>query len=120
MSSSSKVVLCTSANQGLGFAVLQVAGLREPSYIYILCSRNLDAGKQAVQRLRDLGVTAKVDLLQLDVTDAEQIAAAVRHVEAAYGRLDGEMLPPRFPCRHRSLPGSPDQQRRHHPSSARM
>lgn len=39
--SSSKVVLCTGANQGLGYGVLEVAGLREPSSVYILGCRTI-------------------------------------------------------------------------------
>ena len=68
----------------------QVAALREPTNSYILCSRNLDAGKEAIQKLKDAGVTAKIDLLQLEVTSDDQIAAAVKFVEDTYGRLDGE------------------------------
>ncbi|THC93853.1 hypothetical protein EYZ11_006666 [Aspergillus tanneri] len=83
-----KVVLVTGANQGLGFAIVQVASLRHPSNTYILCSRDLNAGQQSVQKLRDLGVTAKIDLVQLDVTDDQQIAAVARHVTDTYGKLD--------------------------------
>ena len=85
----SKVVLVTGANQGLGYAIVQVSALRQPSYTYILCSRDVKKGKEAVQQLKDAGVTATVDLLQLDVTDDEQIAAAVKYVDSTYGRLDG-------------------------------
>ncbi|GFN20603.1 hypothetical protein AtubIFM55763_005674 [Aspergillus tubingensis] len=85
---SEKVVLCTGANQGLGFAIIQVAALRYPTHKYILCSRDLGAGQQAVQKLRDLGVTAAIDLVQLDVTKDEQITAVVDKVTSTYGRLD--------------------------------
>ncbi|ODM17455.1 hypothetical protein SI65_07130 [Aspergillus cristatus] len=83
-----KVVLCTGANQGLGFAILQVAGLRHPTNTYILCSRDLNAGQQAVQKLKDLSVIAQIDLVQLDVTNDQQISAAVEHVTETYGKLD--------------------------------
>ena len=86
----SKVVLVTGANLGLGFAIVQAAALRDPTSSYILCSRNLDAGKAAIQKLQDAGVTAKVDLVQLEATNDDQIAAAVKYVEDAYGKLDGE------------------------------
>ncbi|KAL1877677.1 hypothetical protein Plec18167_004643 [Paecilomyces lecythidis] len=85
---SNKIVLCTGANQGLGFAVVQVAALRYPEDTYILCSRDLSAGQNAVQKLRDMGVTAKIDLVQLEVTNDEQIEAAVEHVSTTYGKLD--------------------------------
>lgn len=86
-----KVVLYTGANQGLGFAVLQVAGLRHPTNTYILCSRDLDAGQQAVQKLKDLGVIAQIDLVKLDVTNDQHISAAVEHVTETYGKLDGRL-----------------------------
>ncbi|RPD63786.1 short chain dehydrogenase/reductase family protein [Lentinus tigrinus ALCF2SS1-7] len=88
MSSPSKIVLCTGANQGLGYWIIQVAALRDPASTYILCSRNLENGRTALQKLKDAGVTAKVDLLQLEVTDDDQIAAAAKYVEKTYGRLD--------------------------------
>ncbi|TBU64486.1 NAD(P)-binding protein [Dichomitus squalens] len=77
MSSASKVVLVTGANQGLGYWALHISALRQPSYTYILCSRDINRGKEAVQRIKDAGVTANVD-----------IAAAVKYVEETYGRLD--------------------------------
>lgn len=84
-----KIVLVTGANQGLGYAVIEVAGLRYPDNVYILCSRNLEKGKVAAAKLRDQGIKARVDVIQLEVTDDEHIAAAVQHVSKTYGRLDG-------------------------------
>lgn len=86
---SSKIVLVTGANQGLGLGVVEVAGLRYPSNTYILCSRNVENGKSAIAKLNEAGVKAKVDLVQLEVTNDDHIAAAVKHVESTYGRLDG-------------------------------
>ena len=90
MSSSSKIVLCTGANQGLGYWIIQVAALRDPNSTFLLCSCSIDNGKAAVQKLHDAGVTAKVDLIQLDVTDDKQIADAAKYVSRTYGRLDGQ------------------------------
>lgn len=89
----SKTVLVTGSNQGLGLAVLEVAGLRYPSNTYILCARDIDKGSQAILQLRDRGVTAPIDLVELDVTNDDQITAAVRYVERKYGRLDGKHTP---------------------------
>ncbi|KAI0432704.1 NAD(P)-binding protein [Xylaria sp. FL1042] len=83
-----KIVLCTGANQGLGFAVLNVAGLRQPNNIYILTSRNLAKGKEAATSLQSSAVKAQVDVIQLDVTKDEEIISAASYVEKKYGRLD--------------------------------
>ena len=106
--SSSKIVLCTGANQGLGYGILEVAGLREPSSIYILACRSVVcsfqdfwmrcaelfqvSGHEAVKKLRDTGVKAAIDVIQLDVTNDNQIEAAVSFVEKKYGKLDGESM----------------------------
>jgi len=87
---SNKIVLVTGANQGLGFAVIEVAGERYPSNTYVLCARDIEKGQQAVHQLRDRGFSAAIDLLELDVANDDHIAAAVKHVEARYGRLDGK------------------------------
>ncbi len=86
-----KVVLCTGANQGLGFAVLSVAGLRQPENIYILASRNLAKGREAVTTLQDSGFKAQIDVIQLDVTKDEEIGLAASYVEKKYGRLGGAL-----------------------------
>ncbi|KAI1170251.1 short chain dehydrogenase/reductase family protein [Nemania sp. FL0916] len=83
-----KVVLVTGANQGLGLGVIEVAGIKYPDNAYILCSRDLEKGQEAAAKLREQGVKAKVDIVQLEVTNDEQIAAVVQHVEKTYGRLD--------------------------------
>ncbi|ROW08687.1 hypothetical protein VPNG_06395 [Cytospora leucostoma] len=72
----SKIVLCTGANQGLGYAVLQVASLRYPAYTYVLASRDLEKGKAAATSLRESGVQAPIDVVQLDVTNDEDITRA--------------------------------------------
>ena len=88
--SSNKVVLVTGANQGLGLAIIEVAGKRFPSNTYILCARDMEKGQQAVHQLRDRGVSAAIDVVELDVTNDDHIASAVNHVDAQYGRLDGK------------------------------
>ncbi|XXG99658.1 hypothetical protein Hte_005999 [Hypoxylon texense] len=83
-----KVVLVTGANRGLGFAVLSVAGAREPSTTFILCCRDIEAGTDAKSQLRQEEVAATIDVLQLDVTSDDQIMTAVKYVGEKYGKLD--------------------------------
>ena len=84
-----KVVLCTGANRGLGYAILQVAGLQEPSTTFILASRDLEAGREAADKLANEGIKAHIDVIQMDVTKDEQIIEGVKHVAKTYGKLDG-------------------------------
>ena len=86
----SKIVLVTGANQGLGFAIIRVAGTRDPSAHYILASRNLESGQKAIVQLKEKGVTASVELVQLDVTKDADIYRVVQSVTASHGKLDGD------------------------------
>ena len=88
-----KIVFVSGANQGLGFEVIHVTALREPSSIYVLGSRNLESGREAVNKLRELGVKAEIDVVELDVTNDDQVIAAVKHIETKYGKLDGKSVP---------------------------
>ena len=88
-----KIVLCTGANKGLGLAIIKVAALRDPAAVYILACRDTDAGHQAKQQLVDDGIKAEVEVLQLDVTNDEQISAAAEWVKNKYGKLDGTFYP---------------------------
>lgn len=39
--STTKVILCTGANQGLGYSILESSGEREPHAVYILACRSI-------------------------------------------------------------------------------
>jgi hypothetical protein len=53
-------------------------------------SRNFEVGDKAKRQLGQEGITAAIDMLQLDVTNDDQILAVVKHVaEKYYGKLDG-------------------------------
>ena len=69
-----------------------MTALREPSSTYVLGSRNVDSGKEAVKKLRELGVQSEIDVVQLDVTNDDQIIDAVKHIETKYGKLDGKSV----------------------------
>lgn len=78
----------SGANRGIGFAIVQSTALRVPSATYILSCRSQQAGERAKQELRLHGVTASVDVIQLDVTDNASILNAKEAVEKKYRRLD--------------------------------
>ena len=58
------------------------------TYHVLVCSRSIDKGKAAVSELQSKGYEGTCELLQLDQTDDESIAAAAKFVETTYGRLD--------------------------------
>lgn len=82
-----KVALVTGGNQGLGLAIVKGLAnrLQEADTVY-LCSRNLERGQNA---LNELGQTrAKVEVVQLDVTDSSSIAALASQLKTRHGKID--------------------------------
>ncbi|KAF2792573.1 short chain dehydrogenase/reductase family protein [Melanomma pulvis-pyrius CBS 109.77] len=83
-----KIVLITGASQGLGLAITRVAGTRDVSAHYILACRDVGAGEKAIDELKQSGVIASLELLQLDTTDNSAISTAVDRISNTHGRLD--------------------------------
>lgn len=94
------IILVTGANRGIGFAIIQSAASRIPLATFIVGCRSVEAGLQAVEQLRQLGLKAAFDLVQIDIELDHSILDAVDFIEKKYGRLDGDehpalSLPPR-------------------------
>ncbi|KAH7406557.1 hypothetical protein DE146DRAFT_607045 [Phaeosphaeria sp. MPI-PUGE-AT-0046c] len=84
-----RIVLVTGANRkGIGLAIVHRLAKNAPSNIYLLGVRSTKAGEGAVQQLRDMGVTATLELLELDVTHDDQVQSAVTKLQTTFGRLD--------------------------------
>ena len=86
------VILVTGGNRGLGYAMVQVLGLRIPDTTIIIGCRDASSGEEAILSLRKEGVSAPLDVVVVDIEDDESIAAAVRTIDAKYGKLDGKSL----------------------------
>ncbi|MFN7950124.1 MAG: SDR family NAD(P)-dependent oxidoreductase [bacterium] len=82
--SNGPVALVTGTSSGFG--LLASVDLAAAGFRVVATMRNLDKR----QPLLDAAARSKVelDVVRLDVTDAESIASARRHVEERYGRLD--------------------------------
>ncbi|CZR67742.1 related to short chain dehydrogenase/reductase family protein [Phialocephala subalpina] len=88
MSTAPNVILTTGSNRGIGFSIVQALGLRYPQNIYILACRSTSAGSEAIKELQKLGITAKLDVVELDIVNDPTIILAAKSVEEKYGRLD--------------------------------
>ncbi len=84
MSSDKKVALVTGANRGIGFETAKQLG--EKGVTVLVASRKLSDAEQAAAKLKAAGIDAHG--IKLDVTSAEDRAAAAKHIEKTFGKLD--------------------------------
>ncbi|RZJ67506.1 MAG: SDR family oxidoreductase [Flavobacterium sp.] len=80
-----KTVLITGANKSIGFETARQ--LLALDYRVFIGSRDLERGNEAVQKLKSEGF-ADVEMLQLEVTDANSIAKAKADLESRIESLD--------------------------------
>ncbi|MCJ1383100.1 hypothetical protein MMC17_006213 [Xylographa soralifera] len=83
-----RTVLITGANRGIGLAILQSLAQCSPEDHFLLACRTLANGEEAARQLRELGLKAAIDVVELDVTSDESIAKAGQWVERKFGGLD--------------------------------
>ena len=83
-------ILVTGGNRGIGYAIVQVLGQRIPDATILVGCRDVASAAEPIQNLRELGIAAKFDALQIDITKDESISNAAKAVEEKYGKLDGE------------------------------
>ena len=77
---------------GIGLAILQSLAQCSPKDHFLLACRTRANGEEAVRQLRELGVEAEVDVLELDVTSDESIAKTGEWVGEKFGGLDGQLF----------------------------
>lgn len=75
------------ANSGIGLE-LAAQLMQKHGYHVLVCSRSIAKGEAAVKGLQSRSLPSTCELLQLDQTDDESIARAVKDVETAHGRID--------------------------------
>ncbi|MEW6492586.1 MAG: SDR family oxidoreductase [Cyanobacteriota bacterium] len=79
-----KVAIVTGGGRGLGEAICQMLG--EAGAIAIVADIQENLAAQVAQKIQDNG--GKSQALKLDVSDAEQVDAAMRDIATQYGHLD--------------------------------
>jgi len=78
------VAIVTGGSRGIGRAI--AATLAREGATVIVCSRNLDAGKEAADAIRSEGGHAHA--YQVDVADADSVAELMKCVLKDFGRID--------------------------------
>lgn len=86
--SSKEIVLITGGNAGIGFELAKKLLQDYPNRFYILIGcRTVSKGEAAVAELHSEGLQ-DCEVLHIEVTSDESIAAAAKNVEEKFGRVD--------------------------------
>ncbi|WCJ40742.1 NAD(P)-binding Rossmann-fold superfamily protein [Euphorbia peplus] len=81
-----RYAVVTGANKGIGFGVCELLALQ--GIMVILTARDEKRGLQAVQKLKDLGLSDYIIFHQLDVSDSHSITALSTFIATQFGKLD--------------------------------
>ncbi|KAG5885578.1 hypothetical protein JTB14_003776 [Gonioctena quinquepunctata] len=85
MMSSGKVAVVTGSNKGIGYGIVKGLCEKFDGVVY-LTSRDIARGKEAVERLKQLGLEPLYH--KLDVTDQSSIDTFKKFIETSHGGLD--------------------------------
>ncbi len=84
--SASKVALITGTSSGFG--LLAAVALAIEGFTVIASMRHLGKNAELLEQARLAGVQHNIHVLQMDVTNQQEIASATEHIRTQYGRLD--------------------------------
>lgn len=76
----------TGANKGIGLEI--VRQLASAGIKVVLTARNEERGIQALQTLKDSGLSHLVLFHQVDVADATSVASLADFIKSKFGKLD--------------------------------
>ena len=85
MTTTSKTIIITGANTGIGLATAETF-IKDGHHVIIAC-RNPEKAKIAQQHLESFG-TGQVDVIRLDLNSLEQINQATNEIIAKYEKID--------------------------------
>ncbi|GMJ01546.1 short-chain dehydrogenase/reductase 1 [Hibiscus trionum] len=81
-----RYAVVTGANKGIGFGICKQ--LASQGIMVVLTARDEKRGLEAVEKLKELGLSDNVVFHQLDVTDPASVASLVEFIETQFGKLD--------------------------------
>ncbi|TND10304.1 MAG: short-chain dehydrogenase/reductase SDR [Bacteroidetes bacterium] len=81
-----KIILITGANSGLGFEATKV--LSSKGAHVVMTARNLKSGNEAISLIKKENANAKLDLIQLDLSDFASIHQFSQEFHKKYKQLD--------------------------------
>ncbi len=80
-----RVALVTGGNKGIGFEICKILG-KSSGVQVVFTSRNKERGDRAVEALKKFGVSADVELLDLE--EKKSIESCAARVKSKYGGID--------------------------------
>ena len=95
---SGRVAIVTGANSGIGFETARVLAAKGATVV--MACRNLDKANLKADEIRATNPDAKVEVMQLDLSDLDSVKRFAEEFRAKYTRLDllinnaGIMVPP--------------------------
>ncbi|XP_058744029.1 (+)-neomenthol dehydrogenase-like [Vicia villosa] len=81
-----RYALVTGANKGIGYGICKK--LASSGVIVVLTARNEKRGLDAVESLKELGLSDFVVFHQLDVTDPTSVSSLAEFIKTRFGKLD--------------------------------
>lgn len=83
-----RIILVTGSNRGIGLAIVTRLAQSSPTDHFVIGSRAKSDGEEAITKLREMGITASLEALPLDINDDGSIRNATEYLTEAYGKLD--------------------------------
>ncbi|KAK7349542.1 hypothetical protein VNO77_06986 [Canavalia gladiata] len=81
-----RYAMVTGANKGIGYGICKK--LASNGVVVILTARNEKRGLEAVERLKEFGLSNFIVFHQLDVTDPSSVTSLAHFIKTQFGKLD--------------------------------
>jgi NAD(P)-dependent dehydrogenase (short-subunit alcohol dehydrogenase family) len=86
-----RIILVTGANKGIGYEAVKLLAQKLPAATVLLGSRSVANGEAAIAKMRESAPAHSFDnvsVVEIDITSAASLKAAVATVRERHGKLD--------------------------------